>query len=423
MTGANTEVGGAICYTLTEYPGISNTFIRQEIIALRERGVSIKAVPIRRSADSQVLSEADHRERDAADPVLPLGVNDLVSAVIKPALKHPGAFFKLIRLAIKTGGTDIKNIVWALFYVVEAMAVWNKCQTAGIHHIHAHFASVSSNLAWFATEFGNEIRRPSDPEWTWSFTMHGYHEFIEQKAHRLDLKIASASAVICIADYIKSQLMRLSDPQYWEKFTVVHCGIDVDKFAYVEPTKPDGPFRILHVGRLAEEKGQPLMVEAVGELRSRGHDVCLDIIGAGPLQSAIEETIERLGLQESVILHGAKGHDEIVDWYRSADAFCLPSFVEGVPIVLMEAMASGIPVVTTRITGIPELITENESGLLVTPGRGDLLADAIERLVSEDGLTQKLAVNARKTIEAEFDVDKTSPEVAEVLGQFVKDKQ
>lgn len=415
---------GRIGYTLTHYPSISNTFIRNEIAAVERAGLEVIPMPVRPTKPDQILSRADEEAHAKARPVLPLGLSDLVRCLVLPAVRHPGAFVSTLRLALRTGGTDLREIVWRCFWFIEAMKVWRTCRDEGITHLHAHFASVSANMAWFAVEFANRSGDTGPRSWTWSFTMHGYHEFIEQKAHTIDRKVASASVVICIADYIRSQMMRLSDPEHWGKLTVVTCGIDTESFAFEPPPehRDDRPFTLLHVGRLAEEKGQTLLVDAVADLRKRGHDVVLDIIGRGPLEPAIHERIARHGVADAVTLHGARGHDEILDWYHRSDAFVMSSFVEGVPVVLMEAMAAGTPVIAPWITGIPELVDDGVEGLLVRPARADALADAVERLVEDQTLARRLAVAAREKVESSFERDASGRLVAEILEAASHDR-
>ena len=221
---------------------------------------------------------------------------------------------------------------------------------------------------------------------------------------------------MCISDFARSQLMALSDPAEWEKLHVIHCGIPLGAFTPSEQsTASEQGARILCVGRLVPEKGQAVLLSAVARLAERGHDVRLTLVGEGPDRERLEGTAARLAITQRVLFAGAIGQDDIAAIYGSASIFCLASFAEGVPCVLMEAMAMGLPVVSTRIMGIPELIEENHGGLLVAPGRADELASALERLLADTTLIEKLTANARAKVLAEFDCTATAKELHALL--------
>lgn len=245
--------------------------------------------------------------------------------------------------------------------------------------------------------------------------MHGPTEFFDVERFALADKVRSADAVVCISDFCRSQLMSLVDADAWSKLHVVHCGIDPAVF---EPTArpPAAQLTILSVGRLVPEKGPDLMVDAVAQLRERNVDVRLTLVGDGPRRRALEHRIRALGLTDVVHLAGAVASDEMVDWYRRSDVFCLPSFAEGVPVVLMEAMSSGLPVVTTRIAGIPELVEDGESGIVVAPGRADLIADALERLAKDPQLRQDLAEGGRRSVQEGFDIADSARQLQRVFS-------
>jgi glycosyltransferase involved in cell wall biosynthesis len=211
--------------------------------------------------------------------------------------------------------------------------------------------------------------------------MHGPTEFDEVERFRLREKVAGASFVACISDYARAQLMRVSDPSDWDRLEIVHCGVDTARWMPDE-SAPDGTgLRLLTVARLAPDKGVRILLEAVARVAADGLDVSLEIVGDGPDREALEAHAAALGLGDRVRFAGAVGRDTIQERYRAADAFCLSSFAEGVPVVLMEAMALERPVVAPRVMGIPELVEDGVSGLLVPPGNVDALAAVIQRLV------------------------------------------
>jgi colanic acid/amylovoran biosynthesis glycosyltransferase len=400
-----------VCYMMNRYPSVSHTFIQREIDAVRAAGVEVVPVALVRAAATDVLSEADRRAREETATIRPVSVPLLWRAVVVSLLRYPGAFVATLFQGVRAARTDVRDGLWSVFYFVEALILWHHCQRNRVRHIHAHFASAPSDLAWLAASFGNRVRDDGEPPWSWSMTVHGWHEFVAERKHSLGAKAAAADFVICISEYTRSQLMRQVDPTVWPRLHVRHCGIDPDMFS---PAKPGAamPGSVLCVGRLDAEKGHLVLVDALAALRSRGLDATAVFVGDGPLRPVIEERIGALGLGHAVHLAGAIGQDEITDYYRRASAFCLPTFIEGLPVVLMEAMACGLPVVTTPVNGIPELVQDGVTGLLVAPGRPDLLADALQRLLVDPSVGAELAHAGRERVIAEFDIRRIGPSIA-----------
>ena len=400
-----------VCYMMNRYPSVSHTFIQREIDAVRAAGVEVVPVALVRAAATDVLSEADRRAWEETATIRPVSVPRLWRAVVVPLLRHPGAFFATLFQSLRAARTDVRDGLWSVFYFVEALILWHHCERNRVRHIHAHFASAPSDLAWLAAAFGNRVRGDGESPWSWSMTVHGWHEFVAEQKHSLGAKAAAADFVICISEYTRSQLMRQVDPTVWPRLHVRHCGIDPDMFSPANVGAAT-PGNVLCVGRLDAEKGHLVLVDALAALRSRGVDATAVFVGAGPLRPVIEERIGALDLGDAVHLTGAIGQDEIRDYYHHASAFCLPTFIEGLPVVLMEAMASGLPVVTTPVNGIPELVQDGVTGLLVPPGRPDLLADALQRLLVEPAAGADLARAGRERVIAEFDIRRIGPSIA-----------
>lgn len=210
--------------------------------------------------------------------------------------------------------------------------------------------------------------------------------------------------------------MALVDEEHWSKLHVVHCGVDIEDFVAPERTGRDGSPRVLFVGRLVHLKGPTLLVEPVADLKRRGLVVEATLVGEGPKRSSLEALIEALGVADQVTLAGSVGQDTIRSFYAESDLFCLPSFGEGVPIVLMEAMAMGLPVVTTRITGVPELVEEGRSGLLVTAGRRDELADALEALARDPERRSVMGRAGRAKVASEFELHRSAEQLREIYA-------
>jgi glycosyltransferase involved in cell wall biosynthesis len=242
-----------------------------------------------------------------------------------------------------------------------------------------------------------------DAGWAWSFSMHGPTEFDDVLGHDLPAKIESASWIACISDYCRTRLQELVAPSHWSKMSIVRMGVDSTRFLPVERTRVDGdPLRVLFVGRLVPEKGPDVLIDAAEALYAQGIPVELSIAGGGVLAEALERKAQNSPAADTIRLLGPVGQDDIRDWYAWADVFCLPSFAEGVPVVLMEAMSMELPVVSTPIAGIPELIRDGESGILVPPGRVEELAQALSRLSRDPALRRDMGAAGRRRVLEEF---------------------
>jgi glycosyltransferase involved in cell wall biosynthesis len=407
---------------MSAFPSLSNTFIRREVEAVRETGIEVQTFAIRRSPDHQVLSVADEQARRDTVTLQPLRARSAWRALVRPALRHPGPFVRTLVQSLRTGGTDGRELVWRLFYFVEAMVLWDECRRRGLRHLHAHHAQVSTTLVWLATSFANRANSAGDDgRWTWSFTMHGSFEFVAERQHSLALKAESADFVVCVSNYTRAQMMRLSPPERWDKFRVVHCGIDPERFTKVTHDQAPHPFTILHVGRLSPEKGQTLLVEALAMVRHAGIDARLLLVGEGRQRPAIEAAIKELDLTDHVEMPGAVGQDDILDWYRRADAFVLCSFMEGLPVVLMEAMACDLPVVASNINGIPELVQDGVTGRTVTAGSAVPIAEALIDLATDPVTAHRLAEAGRAVVVGDFDLADNAHRLAAIFRSFLDD--
>jgi glycosyltransferase involved in cell wall biosynthesis len=211
--------------------------------------------------------------------------------------------------------------------------------------------------------------------------------------------------------------MYLTEPDHWAKLEVVHCGADLDRYPLVPPRQGPG-FVVLCVARLAPQKGLEVLLSAVKQLADRGTDISLVLVGEGPMRARLGHRAERLGITDRVVMKGAVGQDEMASYYAGADVFCLPSFAEGVPVVLMEAMASGRPVVTTRIAGVPELVDDGVSGLLVAPGNAGQLAAALERLATSPEEREEMGRAGRQKVVEEFDSETCAAQLGTLFDEM-----
>jgi glycosyltransferase involved in cell wall biosynthesis len=402
------EDGATIAYLCSEYPAVSHTFVLREVEALRARGASIETFSIRRTPPEQLLSERDIAAAQTTFTILPPRWRLVATSQLRLFLRGHGAYASTLAAAFRAAPPGLRGRLWQIFYFAEASVLWRECERRGIRHIHAHLANVGSDVAMLAAALGTA--HDPDRPWSWSFTMHGPTEFLDQRHFRLAAKVKSAAFVVCISEFARSQLMALCSPSQWRRLHVIHMGIPVAEFTRNGAASPDGQ-EILYIGRLVPEKGQAVLLEALGLLGERGCRPRLRLAGEGALRPDLERMAEELGVAGQVDFLGAVGQDQLRDLYERAAVFCLPSFGEGVPVVLMEAMAMEVPVVTTRIAGIPELVEDGRSGFVVAPGHLEELADRLQRLLEDPELRRGMGAAGRAKVIAEFDAERSAEEL------------
>jgi glycosyltransferase involved in cell wall biosynthesis len=397
-----------VAYLVSRYPAVSHAFIQREVLALRDAGVEVHTFSLHRAGDDEVLSDVDRRERENTYALQPVRWGRTLRDHAAALVRRPGAYFRTLAAALGMG-RGLRGHVWELFYFGEAIALWAEMRRRGLDHVHVHFANPGADVAMLAARFGGE-------GWRWSLTLHGPAEFFEVTGHRLVPKLESAAFVACASDWSRSQAMSLLPSTNWGHLKVIRGGVDSSAWS-PPPARPGGgPLRVLNVGRLAPVKGQAVLIEAVAELRRRDVDVRATIVGAGPERQALERAIEYHGVGDAVDLTGAVGQDRIRELYAEADVFCLPSFREGLPFVAIEALAMELPVVATRIVGVPELIDDGVSGLLVAPGRVDELAYAIERLARDPELRRELGQAGRARVQRDYELARLAAEMRDALA-------
>lgn len=385
-----------IAYLISQYPAASHTFIRREIAALRARGVTLDTFSIREPSPNERMSESDRSEFESTFYVLPFEVSKLVHAHASALVKRPVKYFKTLGLALKHRVPGVKAIALSLAYFGESMLVAQELEKRGIQHVHNHFANPGANVGFLATRF---LDLP------WSLTLHGISETDYPAGNLLPAKVEGSSFAVCISHYTKSQIMRMVAFEHWSKLVLVHCGLDLT----VLPARQNvsrSRLRVICVGRLAPEKGMYGLLEGFAVSRKKGVEAELVIVGDGPHRDGLEKRIEELGLAGSVVLRGRLSEPETLAEIAGSDAMVLASFMEGLPVVLMEAMALGLPVIAPRVAGVPELVEDGVNGFLFAPSDWEELAQCLHRLLADDGLRAKLSQGNRAKVEAEFDITK-----------------
>lgn len=396
-------MGVKVAYLTGEYPRATDTFIQREVAGLRAAGLDVLTCSIRRTGAEHHVGPEQKDEAARTFHVLEAAKNPLRLLATHGRLfwRGPGRYLKALALAWRTSAPGIKARAFQMFYFAEAGMLARHVQGSGAQRIHNHIAMASSTVAMLAARLANV---------PFSFTLHGPDIFFEPHRWRLDAKIAEASFVACISNFCRSQAMAFSPEADWSKLQIIHCGVDPAR--YGARAKTSGK-RLLFVGRLAAVKGIPVLVEAMEAVRAAHPDVQLDIIGDGPDRAALEARAAPLG--QAVRFLGYRSQQEVAEALSSADVFVLPSFAEGVPVVLMEAMAARVVPVTTRIAGVPELIEDGVSGRLVAPGDAAAMAEALITVLDDPQASAAMGDAGRAKVVADFDAATEAAKLARLL--------
>ena len=355
-----------IAYLINQYPKVSHSFIRREIIGVEAVGIRVKRFSLR-SCSTELVDEADKLELERVRVVLAVGVVSLLFRLLRIAVTRPIRFLQALWLTLRLGWCSERGVLRHLAYLAEACILLRWFSDSDVAHVHAHFGTNSTTVAMLCRAIGGP---------PYSFTVHGPEEFDKVKAIALVEKVERAAFVVTVSCFGKSQLYRWCEQGQWSKIHVVHCGVD-DAFLAQPYIAVEAKPRLVCVARLCEAKGHLLLIEAVGQLATEGLQFKLVLVGDGPLRAEIETLSARLGLQNYVEVLGWASNSEVRQHILASRAMVLPSFAEGLPVVLMEALALGRPVISTYVAGIPELVEPGVCGWLVPSGSIEALTAAI----------------------------------------------
>jgi colanic acid/amylovoran biosynthesis glycosyltransferase len=364
-----------VAYLINQYPKVSHSFIRREILALEALGARVVRVAARGWADA-VVDLADEAERARTRYLLQGGAGGLLVSGLKALVTSPVRFTRAAALAASMSRMSPRPLPVHLIYLLQASRLLQLCREEGVTHVHAHFGTNPAEVAMLCAELGGPM---------FSFTVHGPEEFDMPAGLHLRAKVQRAAFVAAISSFGRSQLFRWIPYEQWGKVKVVHCTVD-DGFQQAAQPVPAGSRTVVCVGRLCEQKGQMLLILAARELAARGIDFQLVLAGDGEMRPELEWLIDAYGLRERVRITGWVSGQEVRALLQAARALVLPSFAEGLPVVIMEAMALRRPVITTRIAGIPELVRDGKEGWLVSAGDCRALVDAWTQLLEADAV-------------------------------------
>jgi colanic acid/amylovoran biosynthesis glycosyltransferase len=411
-----------VAYLVGRYPSVTHTFILREVRTLERLGADVHRFSIWRTDEQGLLTAVDREEWAKTEALLAMTPARVLGAHLRALARAPAGYLRTLGRALALSSSGLRRRALALSWFVEAMLLWDACRKRGVRHVHVHLDGTGPMVALLAVEFAN-AGEDGGGTWSWSQTVHGSKEFYDIHRERLDVKAAGATFLACISDYTRSQVMAFVPEELWPKLIVVRCGVDLEQFA-PRGQREHGDLRILTVGRVDSMKGTVVLLQAVQRLAERGLRPTLTVVGDGPSKAKAIEMARRLGISDQVSWEGAVGQDRIRDYYAGCDVFCLPSFAEGIPIVLMEAMAMEVPVVANAITGIVELVDNGVSGLLVRPGRVDELTEQLAKLLENPALRRSMGRAGRARVQAEYDLEHNVRRLASVFadGPLTADK-
>jgi glycosyltransferase involved in cell wall biosynthesis len=393
-----------IAYLLHRFPATTDTFIKREIRSLQKAGTDVQVVsvwkPQPHETTPEILSEWSH-DTHFALPRSPFAVLGILLAAI---VRSPRRFSATGHLALKTSRPGVRGLAYQLFYFIEAVLVAEIVRQKAINHIHNHIGDQSGTVTMLAANLAGI---------GYSITFHGWPVFFDAKYSRIKEKVLGARFTRSISYFCRSQLMMFSDCDNPAPFKVVHCGLNIAKYAYRPPREQVE--RLFCAARLSPEKGLTFLIQAVKVLRDNGHELELRLAGDGPNREPLKKLARELGLSHHVQFLGYLTEDEVIAELQAADLFVLPSFVEGIPVSAMEAMAVGVPVIATNIAGTGELIEDGKTGILVRPSDAQVLAEAVIRMKKDYNFRLQVAELGKEKVVAEFDVDKESAKLTSYL--------
>lgn len=397
-----------IGYFTGTYPRATDTFIQREVQGLRARGIDVRTFSVRKSGVEHDVSDEILTEKTNTFYILPVNPVRLLISNIAALFEAPGAFLATLQLAWRTAQPGWRGMLWQIFYFQEAIVLAREMRRQQIQHLHNHLGDASGNVTLLACRLGGV---------GYSMTIHGPHIFFDPIHWALREKVKYCRFTACISHYCRSQMMLFADNEDWGRLVIVHCG--VDQLLFKQSSVRPNARGLLYVGRLAVEKGVPVLLESLALLIAQGYDFELTLVGDGPDGDFLKTSAQNLGIADKVMFAGYANQEEVRSHLQRCDVFLLPSFAEGVPVSLMEAMACGVPVIATYVGGVAELVEDGETGLVVYPGDPISLKNAIARYANDHALRERVSRQGRDKVVAEFNIDTEVDKLAALFKQNV----
>lgn len=400
-----------VAYIMSRFPKITETFILYEMLAVERQGTEVAVYPLQRERTKVVHAEAAPLVRRAR--FCPLISPAILAANVALLLRRPPRYLATLFRLLWANLGSLRYFGGAVAFFPKAVYFARRMQREGITHVHAHFASHPAAVAWI-------IHRLTGIPY--SFTAHGSD--LHRDQHMLREKVAAAAFVAAISEYNRRLILDVCGPGAAGTVRVVHCGVDTSIFTPVERADSAdlaGPLQVLSIGTLHEVKGQTYLIDACRLLRAQNVSVECHFVGDGPDQAKLVQQAERAGLADTVHFHGRCSREAVVALLRRADVVATPSVPtrdgrrEGIPVVLMEAMGSGVPVVASDLSGIPELVRHGETGLLAPPGDAAALADCLARYAADPQLRRRLGAAGRRIVLDQFDQQRCAERLCQLF--------
>lgn len=395
-----------IAYLMNSYPITSTTFIRREIESLEALGVEVQRYAVRHWA-GQLVDPLDTAEIARTHYLLTGNLFALFTAFLKTLALNPLGFLRAVRVWLSicknAGSVSVKYFA----YFLQATYFYQLCKQAQLQHVHVHFSTNATTVAMLAKHMGGA---------SYSFTAHGPDEFVDPTAASLHLKVQHAAFVVAISNYCRVLLVRFSDYKYWDKIVVSHCGLHVDDFTPNHAFDADNQ-SLICVGRLCPQKAQLLFPPALAQLKAEFPKLKVHFIGDGESRAALEAAIDHYQVRDMVVLYGWQANNDVKVLLANSRALLLPSFAEGLPVVIMEAFALGRPVISTYIAGIPELV-DASCGWMIPAGSIDHIASAIRQALTTPPETlTKMSIEGRRRVEADHNLATIAPVLYQQFAQ------
>jgi colanic acid/amylovoran biosynthesis glycosyltransferase len=402
-----------VAYIMSRFPKLTETFILYEMLAMEKERVQIEVYPLLREQAEVMHPEAvPFVEAAHFQPFISL---ETVRANLHFLWRKPRTYIGTLWTVLSKNWGSFRFFTGVLGIFPKSVLFARQMEAENINHVHAHFASHPAAAGFIVQRLVGI---------SYSFTAHGSD--LHRDRHMLCEKVAESAFVVAISDYNKELIIAECQGKYRDKVTVIHCGVDTEVFRIRSNETPyekgEKPFMILCVGTLHEVKGQGYLIKACRKLQESGIDFTCHFVGDGPDKPALTKLVDQAGLSEKIVFHGRQKQEKVAQLLQGADVLVAPSVPtrdgrrEGIPVVLMEAMSSGVPVVASNISGIPELVVDGHTGLLAPPGDAAALADALERYYHDPVLRKRLGLSGREKIIDEFDLYKNASKLAQRIG-------
>ncbi len=403
-----------IAYLMSRFPNLSETFILREMIALRDLGWEIDIYPIIRQHPPVIHSEVQPwLPRVRHSPYLSFKV---LAANLRALFRSPRVYLRTALRVVRENASDLNFFLRALALFPKAVLAAEQIQVQGVQHIHAHYASHPALMAWIIHQFTGI---------PYSITVHAHDIFVRKAM--LATKLADAHFIISISEFNRAYLSRLYGAWVEAKTHIIHCGVEPQRYPpHAEPPTSLPGLKILSIGSLQPYKGQKYLIEACALLRAQQIPFECQMIGAGELHDELQAHIQSLGLENQVKLLGPQNQQAVAEYLAAANVYAQPSIItpngkmEGIPVSIMEALASALPVVASDLSGIPELVQPSQTGQLVPPEDPQALAEALTWVYHHPHEAHQMALRGRERVMAQFTLSTNAAALAAVFEDTVQ---